>query len=198
MMTGALNTNVKSAEKQVGINPLKFALWLIIISICMMFAAFTSAYIVRQSEGNWMEFALPNGLIWNTLIIVLSSVSMQWAYNSAKKDNIGMLKAALFITFALGIAFLAGQWQVWAELVSNNVYFGGGTANPSGSFLYVLTGVHGFHIVTALIYLLLVVTAAFRYKVHAKSMMQIGLCTTYWHFLGALWVYLFLFLNLYK
>jgi cytochrome c oxidase subunit 3 len=109
-----------------------------------------------------------------------------------------MLKVALFITFALGIVFLIGQWQVWGELVANNIYFGGGTANPSGSFLYVLTGVHGFHIITSLLYLMLVVTAAFRFKVHSKSMLQIELCTTYWHFLGALWVYLYLFVTLYK
>ncbi len=55
------------------------------------------------------------------------------------------------LTIGLGVAFLVGQWGVWSELVSNNIFFGGATANPSGSFLYVLTGVHGFHLVTGLI-----------------------------------------------
>jgi cytochrome c oxidase subunit 3 len=198
MRTETLNQNFNTAVKPVGINAVKFGLWLIIISICMMFAAFTSAYMVSQAEGNWISFPMPNGFVANTIVIVLSSVAMQWAYISAKKDNIGMLKTALFITFALGIVFLIGQWQVWAELVSNNVFFGGPTSNPGGSFVYVLTGVHGFHLITALFYLIIILSSAFRFKVHSKRMLHMEMCTTYWHFLGALWVYLYLFLTFYK
>jgi cytochrome c oxidase subunit III len=198
MMTEALNKNYTATSKPVGINAVKFGLWLIIISICMMFAAFTSAYIVSQAEGNWIQFPMPKGFLFNTIVIVLSSVAMQWAYICAKKDKIGMLKVALFITFALGTAFLIGQWQVWSELVANNVFFGGQTSNPGGSFVYVLTGVHGFHLVTALFYLIIILSSAFKFKVHAKNMLQIEMCATYWHFLGALWIYLYLFLTIYK
>lgn len=179
-----------------GIHPLKFTLWLIIISIIMMFAAFTSAYLVRRAEGNWLEFDLPNILLINTAIIALSSVTMQLAHNAAAADNISRLRLMLYITFTLGIAFLIGQWNGWAELVANNVFFGGETSNPSGSFMYVLTGVHAFHIITGLLYLAFVIAAALRYKVHSKSMLRIQLCTIYWHFLGGLWLYLYIFLRL--
>ena len=178
------------------VHPLKFSLWLIIISIIMMFAAFTSAYIVRREEGNWLEFELPTILLINTVVILLSSATMQWAYVSAKNDNIGSVKLGLFLTTVLGVAFLLGQWNGWAELVQNNIYFGGTTSNPSGSFLYVLTGVHGFHLITGLIFVLITLYSSFKYKVHSKKMLRIQLCTVYWHFLGGLWLYLYIFLRI--
>ncbi|WP_242922318.1 cytochrome c oxidase subunit 3 [Pontibacter liquoris] len=181
-------------DNAAGVHPLKFALWLIIVSIIMMFAAFTSAYIVRRAEGNWLEIDLPSILLINTVIIVLSSVTMQWAYFAAKKNNLNMVKMMLLVTLGLGIAFLIGQWNAWGELVKDNVYFGGSGANPAGSFLYVLTGVHGFHIITGLIFLLAVLAASLKFRVHSKKMLRIQLCTIYWHFLGGLWLYLYVFL----
>jgi cytochrome c oxidase subunit III len=179
-----------------GVHPLKFALWLIIISIIMMFAAFTSAYIVRKEEGNWLQFDLPDNLLINTGILVLSSLFMQLAYFAARKDNIKQLKVLLVVTFALGTAFLLGQWEAWGDLVNRKIFFGGSDANPSGSFLYVLTGVHGFHLITGLIFVLIVLISSFQFKVHSKNLLRIELCTIYWHFLGGLWVYLYLFLTL--
>ena len=197
MMAPAIDKNFNET-KSAGVSPVKFTVWLFIVSITMMFAAFTSAYIVRRSEGNWQDFALPAGMLVNTILLVLSSISLQYGYFAAKKDNLKALKTALFVTFVLGVAFLLGQWSVWSELVDNKIFFGGATANPSGSFLYVLTGVHGFHLVTGLIYLIIVLNSAFRFKVHSKNMLQLEMCTTYWHFLGALWIYLYLFLIIYK
>jgi cytochrome c oxidase subunit 3 len=188
---------IEEYRTTTGIHPLKFTLWILIMSIVMMFAAFTSAYIVRREEGNWLEFNLPAGLIINTILIVLSSATMQWAYLSAKKDNLSNLRIALLITFILGMAFLVGQWNVWGELVLNKIYFGGPTANPSGSFMYVLTGVHGFHLITGLIFLLIALVSAFKYRIHSKNLIRMELCTTYWHFLSALWVYLYVFLAVY-
>ena len=196
-MAPAIDKNFNET-KSAGVSPVKFTVWLFIVSITMMFAAFTSAYIVRRSEGNWQDFALPAGMLVNTILLVLSSISLQYGYFAAKKDNLKALKTALFVTFVLGVAFLLGQWSVWSELVDNKIFFGGATANPSGSFLYVLTGVHGFHLVTGLIYLIIVLNSAFRFKVHSKNMLQLEMCTTYWHFLGALWIYLYLFLIIYK
>ncbi|MFC6997903.1 cytochrome c oxidase subunit 3 [Rufibacter roseus] len=188
------NINFESSQRRV--NPLKFMLWLLIVSIVMMFAAFTSAYIVRREEGNWLEFDLPSVLIINTVVLLLSSIFLHWAYVSAKRDNVGSVKVGLCLTIAAGVAFLIGQWIGWGELVDNQVFFGGHTANPSGSFLYVLTGVHAFHLITGLIFLIIVVISAFKYKVHSRNLVRIELCAIYWHFLGALWIYLYLFLTL--
>ncbi|MBC5993373.1 cytochrome c oxidase subunit 3 [Pontibacter cellulosilyticus] len=191
-----VDNRIESNPTSSGVHPLKFSLWLIIISIIMMFAAFTSAYIVRREEGNWLEFELPTILLINTVIIVLSSVTMQWAYVSAKKDNLSSIKLGLILTSVLGAAFLIGQWNGWAELVQNNIYFGGSTSNPSGSFLYVLTGVHGFHLITGLVFVLITLVSSLKYKVHSKNLLRIQLCTVYWHFLGGLWLYLYIFLRI--
>ncbi|MGB3588481.1 MAG: cytochrome c oxidase subunit 3 [Tunicatimonas sp.] len=177
----------------LSMHPQKFALWLFIVTVVMIFAAFTSAYIVRRSEGNWLDFELPP-LFWTTAgIIFASSISMHWAYISAKRDQIIQLRAALLITLGLGIAFLIGQFMAWGALVNIEVFFVG---NPAGSFVYVLSGVHGVHIISALIFLMVVVVKAFRYKVHSKRMDTMEMCVTYWHFLDGLWLYLFLFLLL--
>lgn len=190
------NIPIEEENDRGGVHPLKFSLWLIIISIIMMFAAFTSAYIVRREEGNWLEFELPNILLINTIVIILSSVTMQLAQNSARDNNMGKLKLMLGLTFGFGIAFLIGQWYGWADLVQHNIYFGGTGSNPSGSFLYVLTGVHGFHLITGLVFVAIVLRSSLKYRVHSKKMLRIQLCTVYWHFLGGLWLYLYVFLRL--
>jgi cytochrome c oxidase subunit III len=184
---------VEEAKKPLAMNPKKFALWLFIVSACMVFAALTSAYIVRQAEGNWLEFELPS-LFWITTgIILASSVTMHWAYWAAKKDNIEMVKVAISLTTVLGIAFMVGQVLGWGDLVSDKVYFVG---NPSGSFVYVLSGLHILHIVGGVVFLLIVLVATFRFQVHSKNLNLIEMCTTFWHFLDALWLYLFVFLLL--
>lgn len=183
-------------QPATGIHPLRFLLWLMMVSITMIFAAYTSAYIVRREEGNWLEFELPGGFLITTILIALSSATMQWAWASARQDELNRVRTGLLLTFALGTAFLVGQWQMWVELVDRRIFFGGTDANPSGSFLYVLTGVHGFHLITGLIFLLVVLRKSFQYQVHSRQMLSIGNVTIYWHFLGALWLYLYLFLLL--
>ncbi|MCS6822386.1 MAG: cytochrome c oxidase subunit 3 [Microscillaceae bacterium] len=175
-------------------HPLKFALWLFIVAIIMFFAAFTSAYIVRQAEGNWLIFELPKVLWLSSLVILISSATMHWAYLSAKKDKITNLKIAIITTFLLGMLFLYLQFEAWKALVADGVFFAGKDANPSGSFLYVLTGLHGLHLISGLIYLGIVLWATFAGLVHQKRLLRIEMCAVYWHFLGLLWIYLFVFL----
>lgn len=188
----ALNTK----QPATGIHPLRFVLVLMMVSIFMIFAAYTSAYIVRRNEGNWLEFDLPFGFLITTLILAASSVSVQWAWFAARKDELNQVRTALIITTVLGTAFLVGQWQMWTQLVGERIFFAGTDANPSGSFLYVLTGVHAFHLITGLIFLLIVLRKSFNYQVHSRQMLSIGNVTIYWHYLGALWLYLYLFLLL--
>jgi cytochrome c oxidase subunit 3 len=184
---------VEDAKKPLAMNPKKFALWLFIVTVVMIFAALTSAYIVRQAEGNWFVFDLPE-LFWiNTGIILVSSATMHWAYLAAKRDNLETVKTATIITTVLGLSFLVGQYLAWGTLVANKVYFVG---NPSGSFVYVLSGLHGLHIVGGVVFLLILLNSTWKYKVHSKNLIQIEMCATYWHFLGGLWLYLFVFLLL--
>jgi cytochrome c oxidase subunit III len=188
---------VEEAPKQIGMNPKKFALWLFMVSVIMIFGALTSAYIVRQADGNWLDFDLPPMFTTTSIIIVLSSLTMHWAYLSVKKDKLEMAKVAMSITTVLGIAFLIGQWLGWGQLVQNDIHFvGRDGAAVSGSFLFVLSGLHGAHVISGVIVLLFTLVSLFRFKIHSKNLSPIEMCTTYWHFLGGLWLYLFAFLIL--
>ncbi|WP_128545579.1 cytochrome c oxidase subunit 3 [Larkinella soli] len=178
-------------EETMSMNPRKFILWLFVVSIIMLFASMTSAYLVRRAEGNWLEFEMPVVFWYSTAVLLVSSVSMHWAYLAAKKDNFGALRIAISITFVFGLVFLVMQYVGWRDLVAQNVYFVG---NPSGSFMYVFTGLHAFHLITGLMVLLFALRAAFRLKIHAKNLTQVEICMTYWHFLDVLWIYLFGFL----
>ncbi|WP_407084068.1 cytochrome c oxidase subunit 3 [Tellurirhabdus bombi] len=178
-------------EETLSMNPKKFTLWLFIVSILMLFASMTSAYLVRRAEGNWLEFTIPAIFSYSTGVLIISSASMQWAYNAAKKDNFGVLKTAISITFVCGLLFLVMQYLGWRDLVAQNVYFVG---NPSGSFMYVFTGLHAFHLISGLFVLLFALRAAFNLKIHAKNLTQIEIANTYWHFLDILWIYLLGFL----
>ena len=184
---------VEDRKATMAMHPKKFALWLFIVTVVMIFAAMTSAYIVRQSEGNWLEFELPQSFWITSGIILLSSLTMHWAYLSAKRDNLKSLRIAMITTTILGMIFLVGQYIAWGDLVAMDVYFVG---NPGGSFVYVLSGLHGAHLIGGVVFLLVTLVSVFRYKVHAKSMDQIEMCATYWHFLDGLWLYLFVFLLL--
>ncbi len=184
---------VEEAKKPLSMNPKKFGLWLFMITVVMIFASLTSAYIVRQAEGNWVVFDLPLSLWVTSGIILLSSLTMHWAYLAAKRDELEKTKLGVIITSILGVVFLVGQVMAWGDLVENSVFFVG---NPSGSFLYVLTGLHGLHLVSGIIFLLIVLISTFKYKVHSKNINQMQMCVTYWHFLGGLWIYLFVFLLL--
>jgi cytochrome c oxidase subunit 3 len=182
---------IEEPQKPLSMHPKKFALWLFIASVVMLFASLTSAYIVREAEGNWVYFELPQLFYVTSAIVILSSITLQLAYAAAKKDNIQKVKLWIVITSVLGVAFLVGQFLAWQDLIVNSVYLVG---NPSGSFLYIITGLHALHVVSAVVFLFVVLGAAFKFKVHSKNLSQMEMCLTYWHFLSVLWLYLFVFL----
>lgn len=181
-------------EREPGVEPKKFVLWLLLVSSIMLFAGFTSAYIVRRGEGEWVVFELPIMFMLNTGVVVLSSVFMQWAYISAKKDELNQTKLGLGLAIVLGTLFCIMQYWGWSQMVYNSIYFG--FANPSGSFVYVITGLHMAHVIIGILYLVIIFIQTFRFKVHKKAIRGIAMCNTYWHFVGILWIYLYVFLLL--
>lgn len=185
---------IEEAKKPLSMNPKKFGLWLFMMSVIMMFGAWTSAYLVKRADAGWAEIILPDLFKVNTLIVALSSVTMIWAYVSAKRDNLKWLKVALLSTTFLGLSFLVGQYYAYQEMIALKQHFSG--SNVSHSFLWVLPAVHGLHIVSGLIFLTIVLVNTYSYKVHSKRINQLEMCATYWHFLGGLWLYLFVFLIL--
>ena len=175
------------------IHPQLFGLWLALASITMMFGALTSAYIVRQAAGNWLEFRLPDLFIVSTIVILLSSISLQFSYNAYKSQKELIYKSGLLLSLILGVTFLVLQYNAWMQLFNMGVDM---KINPSGSFLYVITGVHAAHIiggVTAMIVACLhAFTLPFFFSKQRKVRFQMVL--HYWHFVDVLWVYLFIFL----
>jgi len=187
---------VEEARKPLGMHPQKFALWIFMATVIMLFAAWTSAYIVKRSDMGWSEIILPAQFWVNTVIIVISSGTMVWAVSAARKDKLETVKLALGITTLLGIAFVVGQFMAYNEMVQLKEHFTGG--NVSHSFVYVLSGAHGVHLLSGVIFLMLTLRATFKNNVHSKNMSKLEMCATYWHFLDVLWLYLFVFLLLNK
>lgn len=184
-------------KPMIAVHPKKFLLWLFIVTIVMMFAAMTSAYLVRSTDGDWLKFDLPNTFLVSTAVIILSSITIQGAFWAAQNNNSKMLIAGMLVTVVLGISFLVLQYEgMFVDLVGQKVFLGGRYSNPAGSFVYVLSLLHGFHLITGLIYLLIVLYSSVRGQVHSGNLLQIEMCTTYWHFLDLLWIYLFVFLQL--
>lgn len=186
---------VEEPKKPLAMNPKKFGMWLFLSTVVMVFASLTSAYIVRRAEGDWKNFELPSLFYWTSLIVLVSSIAIQLGYYRARKGAIKTSRRLLGLTFILGILFLIGQVYAWGQLVDAAIYLVG---NPSESFVYVLSGLHALHIVSALIFLGVVwlgVGNAVDGKVNLPKM---ELCVTYWHFLGGLWLYLFVFLTVYR
>jgi len=174
------------------IHPRKFALWAACASISMMFAAFTSAYIVRQAAGNWLEFRMPDMFYYSTAVIILSSITLHGSYFAFKKMNTFLYRGLLVVSFVLGLMFVAMQYWGWQALDEIGV---GLTTNPSGSFVYVLSGVHALHVIGGIGVLLVALIHAFMlpHKVTPARKLRFEMSYTYWHFVDILWIYLLLF-----
>ncbi|HAQ71417.1 cytochrome c oxidase subunit 3 [Salibacteraceae bacterium] len=169
-------------------------MWVGIVGMVMLFAGMTSAYIVRQAEGNWLYFDLPDTFYVSTAVIMISSMTMLLAQYAIKKDNTTLTTVMLLATLVLGFVFAMLQFQAWGELVDTGVFFAGRESNASGSFLYVLTGLHLAHLAGGLFALIFTSVKSILKKYSAEDHVGIGVAATYWHFLDILWVYLLLFL----
>ena len=161
-------------------------------SMVMMFASLTSAYIVRHAAGNWLEFSLPQVFMYSTLIIILSSATLQGSYFSFKKGNEMAYKALLVLTFIFGLSFLVLQYQGWMAMYNIGIEL---TGNPSGSFVYVISGIHATHLLGGLAVLTVALVHAFSLPFNATKIRKrrFELSLTFWHFLGILWIYLYFF-----
>ena len=195
MSSEGTDYSIKPSARVRSMHPKKFGMWLFIITVIMIFASLTSAYIVKKGAGNWKYFELPELFKYTSIIIVISSVSMHWAYISAKRNLLKQFRIGSIITGLLAIAFIYGQIFSWNELIAQNGHFVG---NAAGSFIYVFTGLHVLHLVGGIVFLSIVLVSALKNDIDTKRMTRIEMCTTYWHFLGGLWLYFYIFLTVYN
>ena len=168
-------------------------LFISMISIVMLFIGFTSGYIVRMAEGNWMVFDLPDAFFISTAVIILSSIVIQKSLQAARLNDFSSVKRFLGITFLLGIAFTVLQFEGWSEMRNMGVFFTGENSNAAGSFVYVITLVHLVHLIAGLISVFIMYLNSRNNKYTKENALGLELGVIFWHFLGGLWIYLFLF-----
>ncbi|MCB0607283.1 MAG: cytochrome c oxidase subunit 3 [Lewinellaceae bacterium] len=186
------NASVAKTNTRNKIHPHKFALWAACAGIVMMFASLTSAYLVRQAAGNWLEFRLPEIFFASTGAIVASSLTLHGSYLAFMRGNAGLYRGLMVATVILGLAFLVLQYEGWQALVDIGVPL---KTNPSGDFIYVISGLHAAHVLGGIGVLTVALLHAFmlEYKVTPNRKVRFELTLTYWHFVDALWVYLLVF-----
>jgi cytochrome c oxidase subunit 3 len=187
--------SVSTPYTQNKIHAHKLALYIGIGSIVMMFGALTSAYVVRRAQGNWFEFKLPDIFWFNTIVIILSSITLHFSLQAFKKGNENAYKMLLLTTFALAAVFIVLQYEGWVAMDAIGATF---TANPSSSFVFVISGLHAAHVLggmaaitTAMIY-----AYVLPFKPTPRRRLRFELVTQYWHFVDILWIYLIVFLNM--
>src|ERR1700730_16595380 len=175
--------------------PSSTGIWVVLFAITMMFAAFSSALFVRKGSSlDWRTFTLPSILYFNTLLLLASSVTLEVsrrrvaAFMGGRKSQVKSPARWLYITLFLGLLFVAGQYVAWSQLRAEGLYL---ATNPSSSFFYVLTATHALHVLGGLGGLIYVIR-----KLNKSVLRRNQLVATarYWHFMGALWVYLLVLL----
>lgn len=187
-------TTVQTKEPQK-IHPHKFTLWVGMGSIVMMFAALTSAYIVKKNQSSWLEFDLPKIFWYSTFVLLASSVTMQLSIKSFKAREMGRYRTLITVTTVLGLLFIAMQVLGFRSLELKNIALTGAKSNSAASFLFVITGLHMLHVLGGVIALLVIFIRAYSAKRKNYSALPIELAGTYWHFVDAIWIYLFIFYN---
>jgi len=177
----------------------KLILLFAMVSMTMMFAGLTSAFVVSKSRADWLkDFELPSAFWISTLVIIGCSVTFHLAKKSIQKDNRSATTTFLLLTLALGILFVVLQFIGFGQIVESGYYFTGSQSTITTTFLYVVTVTHLAHLAGGIISLLIVIYNHFKQKYNASQTLGIELGAMYWHFLDILWVYLFLFLYFFK
>ena len=181
-------------------NRYRIGMWVGLASVTMMFTSLSSAYIVRSVSANdWVSLPMPPVLIASTILILASSITLEVARRKLKAASAAAYSRWLFITAMLGAGFLVSQLFAWRKLAAQGIYL---SSNPHSSFFYLLTGAHAVHLAGGLIGVSLLWSRSRRVlneaaRVH-KRQAAADAVTIYWHFMDALWIYLFLLLFLWR
>ncbi len=180
-----------SMQQRKKIHPHKFTLWIAIGSIIMMFAGLTSAYIVKSNQASWQEVKTPQVFWYSTAAILLSSLTIQMALRSFKQREMNRYRQLMGVTVALGIVFIVLQWNGFMQLWNSGIQFKG--VAGAGQFLYVIFGLHAVHVLGGAVALIVMLVKAFFGQTKTYASTSVEVMATYWHFVDALWIYLFVF-----
>jgi cytochrome c oxidase subunit 3 len=173
----------------------KLLLLFAMISMVMMFAGLTSAFVVSKSRADWLkDFQLPTAFYYSTVVIIGCSITFHLAKKAIQKDKQKETTTFLLATLALGILFVVLQFVGFGQIVESGYYFTGAESSITTTFLYIVTLVHLLHLAGGLIALFVIIFKQLKNKYNSKETLGIELGAMYWHFLDFLWIYLFLFL----
>jgi cytochrome c oxidase subunit 3 len=179
-----------STQQRNKIHPHKFAMWVAIGAIVMMFAGLTSAYIVKSGQANWVEVKTPTVFWFSTAVLLISSITLQASLRAFKQRAMAQFRALFLATLVLGILFVILQWTGFRYLWDHGVRFEGAGA---GQFLYIIFGLHALHVLGGLVALTVIALQQYFGKTRSYNATPIEVMTTYWHFVDILWVYLLIF-----
>jgi len=181
------------SEQKRKIHPHKFTLWVAIGSILMMFAGLTSAYIVKRSQASWLMIEIPMMFWYSTATILASSVTVQLALKALKKREMINYRRLLVVTAVLGVLFIVLQIAGFRQFAAQDIRLVGAGSNASYSFLLAISGLHGIHVLGGVVALVVIAIRALNSSTRSYSSVPLEIATTYWHFVDALWIYLFIF-----
>jgi len=188
-----MKQTLEQEYKQAKRKSAKPMLWVSMISMTMMFAGLTSAYVVSRKRSDWVSFDLPNAFYISTVLIILSSITFILAKAFIKKDNRKLTTVTLLSTLILGLGFIYYQFQGFNQLFDAGLVFAGAKSTVKSSFIYGITLAHLAHIAAGIIVLLVVLVNHFNKKYTSKDSLGLELGAIFWHFVDILWIYLFLF-----
>lgn len=176
-------------SKKTKIHPHKFALWVGIASIIMMFGGLTSGFIVRKPQGDWITYDLPWAFYASTASVILSSITMHLAVKQFKKGNKSAHKKLIAFTLILGVLFTILQYVGFKDMLSSMTWMN----NISFQFVSLIVLVHALHILGGIITILVFFFRTFSARFSSFSPIGLETAAIYWHFVDILWIYLFIF-----
>jgi len=182
-------------EDKYNFAPKKFNMWIFIFTSFMLFAAFTSGFIVYSGgRAHAINIILPQSLLWSTLVILSSSITLFLASRAAKRLDFQKQRLFLWITLFLGVLFFALQLYACTVLIKMGVYF----INPNAaqSFIYVFIAIHLIHIIAAVLLLINTLWGSYRNIPQVRNQFKMEMTSIFWHFLDIIWIYLYVFLLL--
>jgi cytochrome c oxidase subunit 3 len=166
----------------------KAALWVFLAVASSLFALFISAYAMRLGYADWAPLPRPPLLMLNTAVLVGASVAMQWTVHAARRGELARVRRGLGASGLLTVGFLAGQLVVWKQV--NDAGFPL-TSSAASSFFYLLTAIHGLHVLGGLVAWARATLRAWRAPEPARIRLGAELCATYWHYLLGVWAVLY-------
>lgn len=166
----------------------KTALVVFLAVVTSLFALFISAYAMRMHFGDWNPVREPQLLTWNTALLAVTSAAMQWTVVAARRGDSDGMKHGLIAGGILTVAFLGGQLLAWKQLADGGVYL---RSSPAHAFFYLLTAVHGVHLLGGLVAWARTTRRVWRGVEVVRIRLSVELCAIYWHFLLVVWLVLF-------